>query len=102
MGGPFIFLFIGVTGFEPATSRSRTVCSTKLSHTPFCDAFQYSTAVWGSQGDLARHINNPILFPARLRGFDDLLNCKSIGAGGVDLVARRAGVELLDPAGDAA
>src|SRR5690606_3409549 len=25
---------VGVTGFEPATSRSRTVRSTKLSHTP--------------------------------------------------------------------
>lgn len=25
---------VGVTGFEPATPRSRTVCSTRLSHTP--------------------------------------------------------------------
>ena len=29
-----VFFFIGVTGFEPATSASRTQRSTKLSHTP--------------------------------------------------------------------
>ncbi len=28
------FLFIGATGFEPATSTSRTWRSTKLSHAP--------------------------------------------------------------------
>ena len=27
-------MLVGVTGFEPATPRSRTVCSTRLSYTP--------------------------------------------------------------------
>ena len=31
------FLKIGATGFEPATSASRTPRSTKLSHAPLCD-----------------------------------------------------------------
>ena len=30
----FIYKLVGKTGFEPATPRSQTECSTKLSHFP--------------------------------------------------------------------
>ena len=33
---------VGVTGFEPAASSSRTKRSTKLSHTPFKEHFKYT------------------------------------------------------------
>ena len=38
---------VGVTGFEPATSPSRTVRATKLRHTPF-DYLMYYTPVMNS------------------------------------------------------
>ena len=31
---PHVFVFVGVTGFEPATLSSRTIRATKLRHTP--------------------------------------------------------------------
>lgn len=34
---------VGVGGFEPPTSRSRTVHSTKLSHTPNCSGLYHTT-----------------------------------------------------------
>ena len=34
MGEPALYIFVGVAGFEPTTSSSRTKRATKLRHTP--------------------------------------------------------------------
>jgi hypothetical protein len=37
MGSPVNGVVVGLAGFEPAASSSRTKRSTKLSHSPFCE-----------------------------------------------------------------
>lgn len=44
--GVFVYMLVGVRGFEPRTSRTRTVRSTGLSHTPNEQRADYTIVIY--------------------------------------------------------